>query len=173
MASICARKTKIIQDPTELSDQEVYKRLNSQEKVFYVHNSDASLLKCASDPWEYKRKLADNNINSYAEHFESKNPGIQIRRDFSMATMSIFRKQRINYLTDSLSKLDVDEQSDLSTPKIEYYPIEILRYAPLNQMDFDLLYKLPSILPRIAHLSYIEQLRQLLATNIQSHLVCR
>jgi hypothetical protein len=171
MASICARKTNIIHDPAELSDQEVYKRLDSQDRTFYVHNSDPSLMKRASDPWEHKRKLAEN-INTYADHFEYKKKDIQIRRDFSMATMSTFKKQRINYLTDSPSKEDVEEQSDSSSPEFQYYPIEVLRYAPLNQMDFDLLYKLPSILPRISQLSYIEQLRQQLVTNIQAHWVC-
>jgi hypothetical protein len=171
MASICARKNKLIQNPSELSDQEVYKRLDSQDKQFYIHNSDASLLKHASDRWEHKKKLVET-INNYADHFEYKMPGIQIRRDFLMATMNIFKKSRINYLKDSSSKTDVEEESASSSPKAEYYPIEILRYAPLNQMDFDLIYKLPSILSRISHLSYIEQFKKLLATNIQSHLVC-
>jgi hypothetical protein len=171
MVSICDRKNKLIKNPSELSDQEVYRRLDSQDKQFYMNISDDSLLKRASDQMENKRKLAET-IKSYADHFEYKMQGIQIQRNFLMATMKIFKKPRINYLKDSSSKADIEEESASSPTKVGHYPIEVLRYAPLNQVDFDLIYKLPTILARISQLYYIEQFRKLLATNIQSYLVC-
>lgn len=171
MISICNRKKESIKNPSELNNQEVYRRLDSQDKQFYINNSDDSLMKRASDQWPSKRKL-DENINSYADHFEYKMPGIHIQRDFVMATTAIFKKPRINYFDNSLSKADKEKESALLSSKVEHYPIEVLRYAPLNQKDFDLMYKLPSTLVRISQLYYIEQLRQFLANNIQSQLVC-
>ncbi|CAF5021702.1 unnamed protein product, partial [Rotaria sp. Silwood1] len=48
-----------------------------------------------------------------------------------------------------------------------YYPIEFLCYAPLNKVDLEIIYKLPSILVRISQLYRIERLRKLFADNIK------
>jgi hypothetical protein len=168
MASICNRKNKPIQNPSELNDQEVYMRLYSPEKQFYMNISDDSLSKRASDLWEHKKRPTDT-IESYADYFEYKIPNVRIRRDYLMGTMKNFRKPRINYLNDSPSRKE--KESLIPATKYEYFPIELLRYAPLNQTDFELIYKLPSILARISQLYYIEQFRQFLADNIRSYSV--
>jgi hypothetical protein len=170
MTTICARKNALIQNPSELNDQEVYYVLNSIEKKFYMNISDPSLSKRASDSWEYKKKPVET-IQNYADHFEYKIPNIHIQRDYLMATVKPFKKPRINYLRNSSSDTDKEKESTAQLTKPEHYPIEILRYAPLNQTDFELIYKLPSILVRLVQLSYIEQFRQLLADNIHSYSV--
>jgi hypothetical protein len=167
MASICDRKNKLIQNPSELNDYELYYPSHSSDKQFYMNISDNSLLKRASHLWEHKRPV--ETIECYADYFEYKVPGIHIQRDYLLATMKTFRKPRINYLNNSL--LRKEKESTISSTKPEYYPIEVLRYAPLNQTDFELISKLPSILARISQLYYIEQMRKLLADNIQSYTV--
>ena len=167
MATICNRKNKLIQNPAELSDEEVYIRLDSTDKNLYVNISDVSFRKQASDPWKHKKSV--ETIESYADHFEYKTPGLRIRRDFPMATMKDFKKPKKNYLTDFQSKKD--KQSNVPSNKLDYFPIEVLRYASLNQTDSQLIYKLPSILVRISQLYYIEQFRKLLADNIQCYSV--
>jgi hypothetical protein len=161
MATICYRKNKC---PSELNDNELYSISYLSEKQFFMTVSDEFPLKRAGDKWEHKKLL--ETIESYADHFEYKVPGIKIQRDLPMAVVKDFRKLRINYLKDSPLKKDKEV-----TIKTDYYPVEVLRYAPLNQTDLQLIYKLPSILVRISQLYYIEQLRRLLATNIQSYSV--
>ena len=58
-----------------------------------------------------------------------------------------------------------------SNQTIYYYPVELLHYAPLNQSDFILIYKLPNILIRLVQLYHIERLRKLFAENIQCYRV--
>ena len=167
MGSICNRKNKCIQNPSELTDDELYYPSHLSDKQYYQIISDDSLSKRASDRWEHKKVL--ETIESYADYFEHKIPGIHIRRDWLMATIKGVRKPRINYLKNS-PKLTKKESSVLST-KPDYFPIELLHYAPLNQTDLELIYKLPSVLVRISQLYYIEQLRKLLADNIQCYSV--
>ncbi|CAF4349805.1 unnamed protein product, partial [Adineta steineri] len=83
-----------------------------------------------------------------------------------MATLKDFKKPKINYL-----KISTPKDDKQSTYKPSYYPVEILRYAPLNQIDFQLISKLQNILTRITQLYYIEQLKQLLINNIQPNTV--
>jgi hypothetical protein len=137
------------------------------KKQFYTNISDVSLLKRAGDQWEHKRP--SDTVESYADYFEYIVPSINIQRNLQMATMKDFRKLRRNYLTDSLLKKEKESNTPLTKPV--YYPIELLRYAPLNQADFELIYKLPSILVRLSQLYHIEQLRKLLAESIQSYRV--
>lgn len=168
MTSICERKNKLIQNPSELNDNEVYYSPYSIDKQFYTNISDESLSKRASDRWEHNKKPVEA-IKSYADHFENKFPDIRIQRDYLMATLTNFRKPRINYLNNS--PLRKEKKSIISSDNIFYYPVELLRYASLNRTDFELIYKLPSVLVRISQLYYIEQMRKLLADSIQSYSV--
>src|SRR5262245_12079076 len=104
MASICDRKNKLIQNPSELNDQEVYCSLNAADKQFYMNISDDSLSKRASDLWKHKKPL--ETIESYADYFEYKIPDIHIQRDFPMATMRNFKKPRINYFKNFSSEVE-------------------------------------------------------------------
>jgi len=162
MASICARKDQLIQNPSELDDQEVYYSPHSIDKQFYINISDVFLLKQSSDRCTYKRPL--KTIESYADYYEHKIPNIRIERDLVMSTMKPAGKPRINYLKDSIAK----KESRPSSTKLDYFPVEVLRYAPLNQTDFELIYKLPSIFIRISQLYRIVQLGKRFADNIQS-----
>ena len=177
---MCNRKKQLVRNPAELNDEEVYISLNHTEKEFFVDISDQSPPKRASDLLEfkeepssnsgqYKRKLPDN-VETYADYHEYKRPDIHIKRDFLMAAVQSFKKPRTNYLRDSL-EIDREKRVTSIVTKAIYFPIEILRYAPLNQRDFELIYKLPTILIRICQLTYIEQLRKLFTENIPSHLV--
>jgi hypothetical protein len=167
ITKICDREKKLIQHPSELNDNELYYPPHLLGKQFYMNISDASLSKRASDQWEHKRRV--EGIQTYADNFEYTVRGIRIQRDFLMATMKDFRKPRINYLKDSVSKKEKDLNTSLAKPV--YYPIELLCYAPLNQTDFELIYKLPSILVRISQLYRIERLRKLFADNIKYYSV--
>jgi hypothetical protein len=141
MALICDRKNKPIQNPSELNGQEVYMRLNSSDKHFYMNVPSASLPKQASDLWKDLLKVAVKRI---------KKPGINYLKKLSSTT---------------------NQEPISPTPKPYHYPITDLRYAPLNQTDVVLIYKLPSILDRISRLYYIEKFIQLLADNIQCYSV--
>ncbi len=92
-----------------------------------------------------------------------------LRKDPRKAEMKPIPKPNINCL--KISSSTTNKVPNTSSTKPVYVPFERLRYAPLNQTDFQLIYKLPSILIRIPQLYYIEQLRKLLAVNIQSYLV--
>jgi hypothetical protein len=129
--------------------------------------SDHSLLKRASDEWDHKKD--SENIKTYADYFEYKEPDISIRRDLYLSTMKGIKKPKINYLKDT-SKTTKEKTNDSPKEHI-YYPIEHLHYAPLNQKDYELIYKLPSILIRISQLYRIERLRKLFADNIKCYSV--
>jgi hypothetical protein len=85
------------------------------------------------------------------------------------AAMICMNKPDINYFKPCSST--TNKKSNNSSNKVYYFPVEVLRYAPLNQADLQLFYKLPSILVRIEQLCPIGQLRNLLADNIQCHWV--
>lgn len=182
MDTLCKRKHQLIGDIAEVNDDEVYMSLNHTEKEFFVNISDSCDPKLASDPLEFrrepsansgqhKRKLPDN-VQTYADFHEHKREGIRIERDRLMAAVQSFKKPRTNYLKDSV-EIDREKRVTSILSQTVYLPIEILRYAPLNQRDFHLIYKLPTILIRICQLTYIEQLRKLFTENIPSHLVRR
>ncbi len=141
MALICDRKNKPIQNPSELNDQEVYMRLNSSDKHFYMNVTSDSLPKQASDLWKDSLKVAVKRI---------KKPGINYLKNLSSTT---------------------NQEPISPTPKPYPYPITDLRYAPLNQTDVGLIYKLPTILVRISQLYHIEKCIQFLADNIQCYSV--
>ncbi|CAM4788781.1 unnamed protein product [Rotaria magnacalcarata] len=165
MAIICNRKNKSLQSEAELCDQELYCLSYSSSKEIYMNVSDISQLKQITDRWQFKKP--QENIETYADYFEHKIPNIHIQRNRRMATMKIFHKPRMNYLKNGL--LRNEKYSNNLMIQSYYYPIEVLRYAALNQTDLQLIFTLPSILVRISQLHYIEQLRKLLAGHIQSY----
>jgi len=167
MRIICNRKTKSIENYSELNDNELYWSIRLSEKQLCMNISDHSLLKRASDLWDHEKDL--ESIITYADYFKSKEPNIPIRQDSYLATMKGFKRPRINYLKDT-SKTTKEKTSDLPKEYM-YFPIEYLHYAPLNQKDFELLYKLPSILVRISQLYRIEKLRKLFADKIKYYTV--
>ncbi|UJR36873.1 hypothetical protein I4U23_029586 [Adineta vaga] len=155
MRTICERNNKSITHPSELNDNEVYYISYMSDRQFFRSISDQSLLKRSTDKREDRK--SDSNDESYAEYFEQKVPGIRVQENH-LATVKDFRKPRIDYLKDATRKKD---KESISGPS--YFVIEVVRYAPLNQEDFELIYKLPSILIRLSQLYYVEQLRQLLS----------
>ncbi|CAF1375740.1 unnamed protein product [Rotaria sordida] len=163
MTIICNRKNKFIQNNSELNNSELYYPRHLPDKRFYMNISDNSLLKRASDPWD--QKIISTNIKTYADYFQYKVPNIHIRRDAYLATMKGVKKARINYLKEISTNIDKETIDSESQPI--YYPIEFLCYAPLNKIDLELIYKLPSILVRISQLYRIERLRKLFADNIK------
>ncbi|CAF3577169.1 unnamed protein product [Adineta steineri] len=165
MEIIYNRKVKKIQDYNELNDTELYCAYHHENKQYFVNISDNSLIKRASDLWDMKKKSED--IKTYADYFEHLVPNIHINRNTFLATMKGIRKPKINYLKQTVIN-PKDEANDPSKKPI-YFPIEVLHYAPLNQYDFELIYKLPTILIRISQLYRIERLRKLFADNIQSY----
>ncbi|CAF2107810.1 unnamed protein product [Rotaria magnacalcarata] len=169
MAIICSRRNKSVKRHAELVDGELYYPSHLQDKRFYMNVSDPSLLKRASDPWDQKKSL--ENVKTYADYFENKYPNIVVRRDEFLATMKGIKKARISYLNEISTKSRKTDKHDSESEPV-YYPIELLHYAPLNQVDFELIYKLPSILVRISQLYRIERLRKLFADKIQYYLLC-
>lgn len=164
MATICNRRTKSLRDPSELDEKELY-YATPREYLLYV--SDPSLSKKASDAWEHK-KLVDT-IKTYADHFEYKNEGLRVRRDFRMGTMKVTKRPRLNYLKvpPALNRKEIIALNQAET----YYPIEVLRYASVNRADFDLIHKLPSVLLRLTQLYHVQRLQQLLGENIRCYAV--
>jgi hypothetical protein len=63
------------------------------------------------------------------------------------------------------------KNTNTSSTTLDSFPVGDLRYAPFNQADLQLIYKLPSLLVRISQLYDIEQVSPLLATKIQSYSV--
>jgi hypothetical protein len=157
---ICNRKNKFVQDYAELNDNELYCPLGLSRTQLFMNVSDPSKLKRASDKWDHGDNLDDKR--TYADYFESKNLKKPIRRDSYLATIKGFRKAKINYLKESLKS---KKEKSIDDSKYFYYPIEYLQYAPLNQQDLELIYKLPSILIRISQLYRIEKLRKLFEQN--------
>jgi hypothetical protein len=160
MKIICNRKNKFVRNYSELNDNELYCLTNLSKNQLYMNISDRSLLKRASDVWDHETN--SETIKTYADYFENRQPNITIQRDSYLATMKGFKKPKINYLTD-IPKTTKDKTSSSPT----YHPIEYLHYAPLNKNDFQLIYKLPSLLVRISQLYRIEKLRKLFADNIK------
>jgi hypothetical protein len=166
MSIICNRKDTLVQNHSELNDNELYCPSHFPDKRFYMNISDPSLLKRASDECNHKNK-EELGIKTYADYFENKVKDVRIRRDSYLATMKGVKKPRINYLKES-SQNTKEEPNDLQKEAV-YYPIELLRYAPLNAKDFESIYRLPSILIRISQLYRIERLRKLFADNINCY----
>lgn len=158
MRSICNRKDKFVKDYSELINDELYWPVNLSRKQFFINIPDYNLRKRGSDEWDHKKK--SENIKTYADYFQDKEPNIHIQQDSYLATMKGIKPLKINYLKDTTKKT-----SD-SSSEYFHYPIEHLRYAPLNQKDLQLIYKLPSIFIRISQLYRIEKLRKLFAENI-------
>ncbi|CAF3207657.1 unnamed protein product [Rotaria sp. Silwood2] len=163
MTIICNRKNKFIQNNSELNNTELYYPSHLPEKRFYMHVSDDSLLKQASASWD--QKIISEDIKTYADYFEYKVSDLRIRRDRYLVTMKGVKKARINYLIET--SINTDKETTDSESQPVHYPIELLCYAPLNKIDFELIYKLPSILVRISQLYRIERLRKLFADNIK------
>ncbi|CAF5122413.1 unnamed protein product [Rotaria magnacalcarata] len=128
---------------------------------------DTAPSKRTSDLWVHKTK--SEAIKTYADYFEKKLPNISIRRDALMATMKAVSYPRINYLNEVSTgkKENKNSTNDNILSQLVYYPIELLHYAPVNQADLKLSYKLPSILVRLTQLHWIEQLRRLFASKLQ------
>jgi hypothetical protein len=154
MLDICYRHKKPIEHPLFLSDAELYTVWYLPTKPLVIFQSNVSPIKRSSDH--------RTNTQTYANYYEKLIPNIHIEKDFIMGSMIVINKR----------KIVLNNQDDLITSsdrKIDYYPIELLHYAPLNQSDFELISKLPSILVRIVQLYHIEKLRKLFAENINSY----
>ena len=167
MKTICDRKNRSIENYFELNDTELYCARHLPYKQFYMHVPNISLLKKASDPCDFQK--SEKIIGTYADYFENTVSNIHIRRDEVLATMKGIKKARINYL--KCLPMDVVQDKNDSKNQLIYYPIELLCYAPLNRLDFELIYKLPSILVRISQLYNTERLRKLFADNLQCYSV--
>jgi hypothetical protein len=156
MLNICHRHRKPIEHPSLLSNTELYTVWYLSSKPLFMYQSNTSQIKRASD-----RKT---NSESYADFYEKLIPNIHIEKDLIMGSMRAINKRKIS--------LNIREDSIKSSDQtIYYYPIELIHYAPLNQLDLQLISKLPSILVRIVQLYHIEKLRKLFAENIQSYSV--
>jgi len=154
MLNICHRHNKSIEHPSILSNIELYTVWYLPAKPLFRQLPNVSQPKRASD-----RKTG---TQTYADYYEKLIPNIHIQRDFVMSSLKAINKR----------KLSLDKQEDLiisSDQTIYYYPIELLHYAALNQTDFELISKLPSILVRIVQLYHIERLRKLFAENIKCY----
>jgi hypothetical protein len=141
MNSICDRKNKLSQKPFGLNHREVYIRSDLPGKQFYTSVTDDFLPQ----------------------------PTSNLRRNSSKVFIKRIEKPNMYYLKKSSSPTN-KRQKTLS-PKPESCSIEVLRYAPLNQTDLELIYKLPSALARISQLYYIEQLKKRLADSNDSYSV--
>lgn len=170
MLSICDRLSKPVEDISHLSDTELYVAWHLPCKPLYIKMPGVSMPKRTSDPWKHTTKL--NTIKTYADYFQDKVPNCSIQPNSLMAEMKRVNKPRINYLYPSSSSKKTKEKHIVSSSNESiYYPIELLHYAPVNQADLQLLYKLPSILVRVTQLYYTEQLRTWLASNISTYSV--
>ena len=169
MSSICNRKDKRLQSPSELNEDEVYIRMFLPNEQMYTYDATKSLARTTSDPM----KSQEETTKTYADHFESKVGDIRIERDCLMLTARDFKPPRINYFKRDSDKTGKGKAKSLVSvvPLPAHLPIEVLKYAPLNQFDYELIFRIPCLTSRIAQLSYLEQLRKLLANNIQSYTV--
>lgn len=150
MSQICERKLRSIRQFSDLSTDEVYRSCHLSSGQFFTFDSNVQIRKRVNDQCLFKS-------GTFAEYFLSNQPDISFRHDGFLATLKGIRQPRINFLwTDSsLEKHEKDERKD-----IIYLPIEYLRYAPLNQNDWKIIYRLPSLLCRIVQLYRIEKLRK-------------
>ncbi|CAF3393836.1 unnamed protein product [Rotaria socialis] len=167
MLSICNRLNKSVEHQSPLSMSELYVAWHLPHKPLYTIMPDTAPSKRTSDLWAHKMK--SEAIKTYADYFEKKLPNISIRRDALMATMKAVSYPRINYLNEVSTgkKENKNSTNDYILSQLVYYPIELLHYAPVNQADMKLFYKLPSILVRLTQLHWIEQLRRLFASELQ------
>jgi len=154
MLNICHRHKEPLEHPSFFSPTELYTVWYLPTKPLFRYVSNISQIKRASDH--------KTNTQTYADYYEKLIRNIHIEKDFIMGSMKAINKRKI-----ALNKHDDSIISSDQT--IYYYPIELLHYAPLNQSDFDLISKLPSILVRIVQLYHIERLRKLFAENIKSY----
>lgn len=152
MSQICGRKTRPIRQFSNLSTDEVYRSCHLSSGQFFIFDSDVQLRKRVNDRCLFKS-------GTFAEYFLSTQPEISFERDGFLATLKGIRQPRINFLwvDSTLEKREKDE-----TKEPTYLPIEYLRYAPLNQNDWKIIYRLPSLLCRVVQLYRIEKLRKLL-----------
>jgi hypothetical protein len=163
--------------------------LNSTLK-FDLKYSTFQLLPCLlkkSGELDYQRmtSICDRKKKAGQELFELNDHEVYIRlkppdkqfytsasgsqKDSSKVSLKRIEKPNMDYLKKVSSPTN-KKQKTLS-PKLERCSIEVLRYAPLNQTDLELIYKLPSALVRISQLYHIEQLKKLLADYNQSYSV--
>ncbi|CAF1271794.1 unnamed protein product [Adineta steineri] len=165
MLSICSRFNKSVDNYSQLSNEELYIARHLSHKRFFMEITESISTKRTSNLWEHKSN--SQMIKTYGDYFQDKVPNIHIHQDSLMAQMKDISKSRINYLYPSFS--DTKNSLTTSTTQSFYFPIELLCYAPLNINDLQLFQKLPSILVRITQLYYIEQLRILFATHLNSY----
>lgn len=136
MTLICNRKNKSIKNLSEINDQEIYIRSKIPGKHYYTIATDA---------------FSPQQVSN-------------LRRDSSKIVTKRIEKPKVDYLKKCPSSANKKQKTLPSKP--DCCQIKDLGYAPLNQTDLKLIYKLPSVLARISQLSYIEQLRKLLATHL-------
>lgn len=154
MLNICQRHKKPVENPACLLENELYTIWHVPEKPFLIYLSDIAYIKLPSD-----RKT---NTQTYANYYEKLFPNIYFEKDSILGSMKVINRKKI--------ALNKQEESIPPADKtIHYFPVELLYYAPLNQADFELIYKLPSILVRLVQLYHIEQLRKLFAENTQCY----
>jgi hypothetical protein len=169
MSSISRRRDRSVRDISELSTEELYYTSHLTSRFLFVHLSDHSLRKRVSDQCGFK--VNGVPVDSYADYFESKYSSVRLRRDAFLATMKGFRKARVNYLHDTNRKTETSEQAKAPGSDPVYFPLELLRYAPMNRFDWQWIHRLPSLLLRVSQLYYVERLRKKLAENIQFYSV--
>ena len=161
MASICRRRNRSLEENSELSTEELYYTSHLTNRHLFVHLPDESLRKRASERCDLKVDGA--RVETYADYFESKYPPVRVRRNAFLATMKGFRKARMNYLHETEEEAKPDSRDPV------YFPVELLRYAPLNRLDWERIHRLPSLLFRISQLCLVERLRKELAEQIQCY----
>lgn len=169
MASICGRRDRPVRESSELLTDELYCTSHLTNQSLFVHLSDHSLRKRASDRCDFK--VDGVRVETYADYFETKYPSVRVRRDAFLATMKGFRKARLNYLHDTTRNSDTAEEAKTAVSDPVYFPIEVLRYAPMNRFDWQWIHRLPSLLLRISQLYHVERLRKKLAEKIQCYSV--
>lgn len=167
MLSICNRLNKPIENHSKLSDDELYVAWYLPNKPLYIVMPNSAPSRRTSDPWMYKGK--SDTIKTNADYFQNKVQNTSIHPDSLMATVKAVSNPRINYLYPISSEKKT--KSDSISSQAVYFPIELLHYAPLNQADRKLFYKLPSILIRLTQLYWTEQLRQLFASKLEIYSV--
>ena len=142
----------------------MYRARHLDQHSFFIYTDNPQLKKKLTD-------LADFKTNSdaqqtYADYFRSKKVKIPFEPTGFLATMKAMRKARINYFVETTQTMK--QETNESNGQNQYFPIEFLAYAPMNQADFDTIHRLPSLLVRISQLHRVEKLRLLLAENVQS-----
>lgn len=168
MKNICQRKTRSLENHSQLVEYELYSPIDSFGKQLYTYVPDQSHHKRLSDRWTHGKKHSET-IQTYADHFQEKNPRISLPQDGYLIALRGWRRPKINYLKMS-SKPDQNKSNDSNQEPI-HLPIEYLRYAPLTQEDYQIFARLPSLLVRICQLYRIEKLRRFLADNVRVDLV--